>query len=277
MKKYITLIFAAALMLAACNKQNPTPQFLPAPALAPYAQHVELQTPTDGYAWVEFTEAGRYIIAKIKLEGTKANEPEYEYITGNYWMQGDTYVLQNFGTVTLTGNSITITPTEEPPVQSTVTTTPQMEPTDLVTTVARTWVVDNIRVNLEHGGSAINITKPGCDFQVIMAELKKNGMNVDPDAWAGYNVTDVVLTKAQTFMIEFTDANPAIGAFTLSQEGAFNYTISITNGDEALTGSGAGQLNLENNRLVIQMNIEVHKGEKTKSGSIVLFLSEPLT
>lgn len=276
MRKHFTIILAlATILLCSCNKNAPENNFLPAPAMAEYAQKITLDTPIDDVAWIEFTEGGKYILAKERTVGTKANDSEYEYFTGSFIVQNGVYILDNYGTISLGENKITIEPYDGEPVEVTVTVTPQMAATDFITTIARTWKVDNIRLNLEYHGSSINITKPGCNFQELMGELKKNGMNVNPESWAGFVVADVVLTKSQTFMIEFTERDAVIGTFSANDSGSFNYSITITNGNEEFSGTASGQITLDNGSMVIQMDITVKSGDKTKSGNIVMFLSEP--
>lgn len=277
----LAAFFCAIITVISCGK-TPTdnvPTFEP-PVYAEYAQKLTVDTPESNIAWMEFTEAGRYIIAYRNWpNGTKAvGEPEehYYYVTGTYTVSGsDTYVLSGFGTVEVSGNAVTIEPEHGDTVTMTVTTEPTVEDTTLNDNVARSWKIDNVRLGITTGsGVTVNVTKQGCDIHAIAAELKDKGVNVDPDTFEGFIVKEITFTKSSTFMISFTQKNPYVGGYTLSSDGKFHCELDGSSQEIFYNGTMDGNVTFEGNTLIFTVNLTVSNGEVTRNGTAVFFMSE---
>ena len=284
MKKYIAWALAALMIVpVSCNKGN-VPQ-MEEPATKALAQVITFNKESaviGSYTIdkIELTEAGRYIIAYRNWpNGTKAVvEPEehYYYVTGTYTVSGsDTYVLSGFGTVEVSGNTVTIEPEHGDTVTMTVTTEPSVEDTPLNDNVARTWKIDNVRLGITTGsGVTVNVTKQGCDIHAIAAELKDKGVNVDPDTFEGFIVNEITFTKSSTFMISFTRKNPYVGEYTLSSDGKFHCELDGASQEIFYNGTMDGTVTFEGNTLIFTVNIAVSNGEVTRNGTAVFFMSE---
>ena len=278
---FLAALFSILTVASSCNKTpGPVEPKFDTPAYAEYAQKLSVTESEANIAWMEFTEAGRYIIAYRNWpNGTKAvAEPEehYYYVTGTYTVSGsNTYVLSGFGTVEVSGNSITIEPEHGDTVTMTVTTEPSVEDTTLNDNVARSWKIDNVRLGITTGsGATVNVTKQGCDIHAIAAELKDKGVNVDPDTFEGFIVKEITFTKSSTFMISFTQKNPYVGGYTLSSDGKFHCELDGSSQEIFYNGTMDGNVTFEGNTLIFTVNLTVSNGDVTRNGTAVFFMSE---
>ena len=278
---FLAALFGILTVASSCNKTpGPVEPKFDTPAYAEYAQKLSVTESEADIAWMEFTEAGRYIIAYRNWpNGTKAvGEPEehYYYVTGTYTVSGsDTYVLSGFGTVEVSGNAVTIEPEHGDTVTMTVTTEPTVEDTTLNDNVARSWKIDNVRLGITTGsGVTVNVTKQGCDVHAIATELKDKGVNVDPDTFEGFIVKEITFTKSSTFMISFTQKNPYVGGYTLSNDGKFHCELDGASQKIFYNGTMDGNVTFEGNTLIFTVNLTVSNGEVTRNGTAVFFMSE---
>ena len=278
---FLAALFSILTVASSCNKTpGPVEPKFDTPAYAEYAQKLSVTESEANIAWMEFTEAGRYIIAYRNWpNGTKAvAEPEehYYYVTGTYTVSGDdTYVLSGFGTVEVSGNAVTIEPEHGDTVTMTVTTEPSVEDTTLNDNVARSWKIDNVRLGITTGsGATVNVTKQGCDIHAIAAELKDKGVNVDPDTFEGFIVKEITFTKSSTFMISFTQKNPYVGGYTLSSDGKFHCELDGSSQEIFYNGTMDGNVTFEGNTLIFTVNLTVSNGDVTRNGTAVFFMSE---
>ena len=278
---FLAALFSILTITSSCKKApDPVGPNFDTPVYAEYAQKLSVTESEANIAWMEFTEAGRYIIAYRNWpNGTKAVvEPEehYYYVTGTYTVSGsDTYVLNGFGTVEVSGNTVTIEPEHGDAVTMTVTTEPSVEDTPLNDNVARTWKIDNVRLGITTGsGVTVNVTKQGCDIHAIAAELKEKGVNVDPDTFEGFIVNEITFTKSSTFMISFTQKNPYVGEYTLSSDGKFHCELDGSSQEIFYNGTMDGNVTFEGNTLIFTVNITVSNGDVTRNGTAVFFMSE---
>ena len=278
---FLAALFSILTITSSCKKTpDPVEPNFDTPVYAEYAQKLSVTESEANIAWMEFTEAGRYIIAYRNWpNGTKAVvEPEehYYYVTGTYTVSGsDTYVLNGFGTVEVSGNTVTIEPEHGDAVTMTVTTEPSVEDTPLNDNVARTWKIDNVRLGITTGsGVTVNVTKQGCDIHAIAAELKEKGVNVDPDTFEGFIVNEITFTKSSTFMISFTQKNPYVGEYTLSSDGKFHCELDGSSQEIFYNGTMDGNVTFEGNTLIFTVNITVSNGDVTRNGTAVFFMSE---
>ena len=286
MKKlvYFTAIAAALLAASSCQeKPIDQPEVLPAPANAVNAKKLVLANNDLNIKSIEFTEAGRYIIAIVEAAPvssapTKAAGDIISYLTGSYTVNGNTYNLQGYGSVTVDGNGVTVAPDEGSTIQTACTETTQNPQTDFYTTIARTWKVDNSRISVNANGNNVTVTKTGCDLPSVAAELNQKGVNINPSRVAGYVVKDVIFTKSKTFAVEFTGNDPFVGEFDLGSDHTFTYNFDGNSGNDFFNASSSGSVNYvaEDQQLVFSVNAVLKNadGSKTYSGSVTMFLSE---
>ena len=286
MKKlvYFTAIAAALLAASSCQeKPIDQPEVLPAPANAVNAKKLVLANNDLNIKSIEFTEAGRYIIAIVEAAPvssapTKAAGDIISYLTGSYTVNGNTYNLQGYGSVTVDGTGVTVAPNEGSSIETTCTETAQNPQTDFYTTIARTWKVDNSRISVNANGNNVTVTKTGCDLPSVAAELNQKGVNINPSRVAGYVVKDVIFTKSKTFAVEFTGNDPFVGEFDLGSDHTFTYNFDGNSGNDFFNASSSGSVNYvaEDQQLVFSVNAVLKNadGSKTYSGSVTMFLSE---
>lgn len=286
MKKlvYFTVIAAALLAASSCQeKPIDQPEVLPAPANAANAKKLVLSDNALNIKSIEFTEAGRYLIAFLEVAPvssapTKAAGDMLSYLTGSYTVSGNTYKLQGFGSVTIDGNGVTVNPDNGTQINTTFSDATQNPGSDIYTTVARTWKVDNSRITVNADGKNVTVTKPGCDLPSVAAELVQKGVKINPDRVAGYTVKDVIFTKSKTFAVEFTGQNPFVGEFDLKADNTFSYDFEGNSGNDFFNASSNGSVNYvaEDNQLVFSVNavLKNSDGSKTYSGTVTMYMSE---
>lgn len=278
---FLAVLFGTLTVASSCNKTPcPVEPKFDTPAYAEYAQKLSVTESEANIAWMEFTEAGRYIIAYRNWpNGTKTvvgPEEHYYYVTGTYTVSGsDTYVLSGFGTVEVSGNTVTIEPEHGDSVTMTVTAEPTVPETTLIDNVARTWSIDNTRLGITTGsGVTVNVTKQGCDIHAIAAELKDKGVNVNPDTFDGFQVKDITFTKSSTFMITFTEKNPYVGQYTLGSDGRFHCDLDGASQNIFYNGTMDGKVSFQGQQLIFEVNLTVSDGNVERNGTAVFFMSE---
>lgn len=288
MKKSLMWACLAALMLplVSCNKNNEqqkakTPA-TPA-AFTQYAQKLVIKDKNNDLAIesIEFTEAGRYLIASRVV--TKANDPEeLVYTSGTYQVNGNTYNLNGYGTVVVDGSQITITPEGESPVTVEATAVPPMETTELTTSICKVWKVDKVDMNISGGDireGAAGVMVNGCNLYQIVNQLNSNyGLNVDPEPVKGMEVKCISITHQGTLIIEFTDAaqfQPFVADFELSGN-AFEYEFTGNQeGNDIFNSHAKGSVNPKSDgSLWLEITATVESEGKTYQGSVTFVMSE---
>lgn len=273
----ITILLAAA----ACNKgtqgYSPSPTKLDTPEKALSAKKLVLDDNQLEIVSIEFTEGGRYIITKAVPVKSAAN---YIYITGTYTANGNTYTLNDFGTVTVDSNAVTINVTQGDDAGESlnvpaVSSAPLPE-TDLFVTLARTWKIDFIRISVNLNGSAVTVTKPGGDLPALAQELSAKGVEIDQSKVAGYIVDDVIFTRAKTFAVEFSEQDPLVGEFALDEDGLFNYEFNGSAGNSIISAKADGSVkwDAEEQQLIFIINPEISGESTSYKGAVIFYLSE---
>lgn len=282
MKKliYIAAMLAAVVAAASCKKGNDITEALKleAPALASSAVKLELPVNTLSIKTIEFTEAGKYLLTIRKDEqvSVKASTGNFEFKSGTYTVSGTTYTLNGWGTVNVSGNTVTATPNQGTAVTVTVTPVSPLPDSDFYVTLARTWKVDNVRMSVNLNSNAVTVTKQGCDLPAIAAELKQKGVSIKEESVAGFVVKDIIFTRSKTFAVEFTGKDPLVGDFTISNDGAFSYTFTGNKGNDIINGSASGTVQwvAEDQQMVFTISAAVTSGSSSYTGSVVFWLSE---
>jgi len=269
MKKSLLILALTALMIPAfvsCSKDSKDEKKPVAPSFEPAKYQEEAlkltlvqgqqgsdPTPVSDIHSIEFTESGLYLVKK--LEKTKADE-NYIYITGTYTVNGKTYVMNGFGSVTIEGEgesvSVTITQVDqETGKEETVEVTATSETAAEQNDVYRTWKVDELYIKVTGGNldkAGVSKTFKGCDLKEISQYLKENKVNFDDADLEKYNVKDITISGCGTFMIQFTAADPYIGESDVNS-GKFSYDFSASNGgNKIINAKGDGSIEFYMNK-----------------------------
>lgn len=281
MRKSIILLSVVAMALLgvlACNKSStqdePRCIVLSAAKLAQEAKKLVLEPDAtkDGIRSIEFTESGRYIICRVV---TKADE-DLEYICGTYSMNGQTYVMEGYGSVTIEGNQVTI---EREEGETTVVEFEEAETypeNDFYTTVARAWKVEKTDLSATINGKTVGVVRSGCDLPALVAELEEKGnLDLNENAVAGFVVDRISFTLAKTIEVAFTEKDSFVGDIALSETGEFSYTLSGATGTSILSGSASGKLDdsIEEGKLYFISNGSVEtQGGSSYAARVILVL-----
>lgn len=280
---------AAALMLsAACNKggsESGSAVVLPAAKYTAEAKKLlldESSASNPGIVSIEFTESGRYIIC-YRTVLTKA-EATVSFMHGTYTVNNNVYTLKGAaeGTVTVTGNQVTINLGEDN-IVVTYNEADKYPANNFYTTIARAWNVDktDISVNFD-GKSSVGVVKTGCDIPAILKELEsKADVDLKDEEFAGYVVSEINFTMSKTIEIAFTGSPvrmPVAGPITISENGSVSYELTGSNGVEVLSGSASGKFDLNpglgSNQIMLTLNTELTtKSGKTYQGKVSFVLS----
>ena len=262
MKKLFILLAAAALMLpiASCHKDpgkdKDQPVEMKPAATADVAKVVSFESapaekkPTYSHGNViyemisiEFTEANHYIL-KGKPVATKAGNSDVEILTGPYTEKNGTYQCTGdfSGTVTVSGNGsnkdVTVNTGGEEQKTTGNVSAPSTGSGDK-TNASRTWKVANCVVAVSGNGLSVNKGFTGCNMEDIAKYIKSNGGDINPDIFAGYNVSEILFTGSNTVVISFTNAPDFGGSYTLNGEN-FSMTLEVGGNDlvnQKATGS----------------------------------------
>lgn len=283
---------AALVLSASCNKDGGNiggKVVIPAAEYAAEAKKLELANSDSnpGIKSIEFTESGRYIICKQVVDGqtgplsVKAETPTLEYVHGTYTVNNNVYTLNGYGTVTITGNQITISTSGGENIVVNYTEAAKYPENDFYTTIARAWKVDktDIAVTFE-GKAAVGVVKTGCDIPAILKELEeKADVDLKDEEFSGYVVKEINFTMSKTIEIAFTGRSPIAGPINnLSENGDFAYELSGSNGVEILSGKASGKFNLNpglgTNQIMLSLDTEItSKSGKTYKGKVSFVLS----
>lgn len=283
MKKlfYITAILATVVAAASCkkgNQDNDAAVKLEAPALATKAVKLDLSTNNLNIRTIEFTEAGRYLLTIEKNEpvAVKSSTGSYIFKSGSYTVSGTTYTLNGWGTVNVSGNSVTATPNQGTAVTVTATPVNPLPETDFYVTLARTWKVDKVRLSANVTGNAVTITKNGCDLPAIAAELNQYGAGIKPESVEGYVVKDIIFTRSKTFAVEFTGKDPYVGdVINISNDGTFAYELKGA-GNGIINGKAEGKVEYlaEDQQMLFTISVAATDSSNSYNGTIFFWLSE---
>lgn len=270
---------AALVLSASCNKTGSDNKTDNKAVVLPAAQYTEsakkLLLNNSSILSIEFTESGRYI---IRNQVAKADE-NVEFIRGTYTVNGSVYTLSNYGTVTVSGNQVTIEKTDGEKVEASYTEAPTYPANDFYTTIARAWKVDKTDISVSFDGkSSVGVVKNGCDIPAILKELEqKANVDINDENMAGYVVKEVNFTMAKTIEIAFTGKPSVAGTISLSENGEFGYELSGANGLQVFTGKANGIINLNPglgaNQIMMTLDAEVSSNNKTYNGKVNFILS----
>jgi len=275
MKKFFLIaaaIIATALVGVSCNKGgNSGETILPPPANAAVAKKMNLKGTPGGIQYVELTESGRYIVAE-EVDG-KIVHRRGKYTT---LKATETYILEGYGTISIDGNTKTITvdPKDSEPITVAYEEASTYPESDFYTTLARAWKVEKSDLAVNMDGKSIGVVKNGCDLPAIAAELNSKGLSINVDALAGYVVKELNFTKAKTIEIAFTGKDSFVGSFNLNENGKFDYKFEGSVGNQMISAQANGNVDntQESGKLYVTFNTKVSSAGKEYTGTVMFIL-----
>ena len=252
MKKLIVFAAIAAMVIpfVSCNNKidyGDGPQAKIEKAKnADDAKKITVQSGNDaydqGYQQIEFTDGGRYIITRSSQK-TKADD-DTEILTGTYTVQNNVYVLAGFGSIEFGSNgSFTIKLEGGVTVTGTGEEEPKLPDNDFSRDIAHTWKIDGVDLSVVADGKNVGVIKPngGCNLEVIGQELldqaKNLGVNVSVDLskLKGYNVVSLSFTSSNTFIVDFSGAEPFKANVSGITGYSFKYKLEVGAENEILS------------------------------------------
>ncbi|MBQ9309954.1 MAG: hypothetical protein IJ222_03735 [Bacteroidales bacterium] len=306
MKKFskLFLVLAAACTVSAvsCKKDNggstngTTDDFSDVVAeYAAQAQKIDLPTETDQVITtndgakvktIEFTESGYAIITKLVPVKVRADEDvtyeEVVFVT-TFTVNGTTYTVDGFGTVTVsTSNgtttvSVTATSTGGDNAVSESVEVPAENVTASTSTndLFKSWKIYVTEVSAKGGSLGNNAvekkftgTSAG-SLDEIAVWLKDKGVKFDEQI-NGYVIESVTLTDAGTFLVKFNKQEPYKGDFKLSGKN-FSYKFE-GEGNSVLNGEANGTVEVKDGVCTLLLNGTVKNGSDTYTTVIKLTL-----
>lgn len=233
MKKiFVYALGAMALLAVSCNKNNSAQPS--APATQELAQVIKFPTPlvVGAYSFqsIELTEASRYI-----AEYTQTKALDSEILFGKFTFSNGVFTLEGLGSLTIEGNTVSLNPSTAGSgtitVQATIIPTSSKDPN--VVSASRNWKVTKVIVGVTgktEGGKNVGGEKifNSLDLGKIAQWAKNEGLTIsdeDMNNLAQYSVTEVCLTAAGSFVVDFSQADPIYGQYNLASTN-LAFTIS---------------------------------------------------
>lgn len=225
-KLFVIALSAMALLAVSCNNKN-NPEQPSAPATKDLAQVIRFSTPLVVGAYnfqsIELTEASRFI---AEYTQTKAVLSEMDVLFGKFTFSNGVFNLEGLGTMKIEGNTVTLDPSAAggSPVQVQATITPTSSSDPNVQSASRNWKVSKVIVGITgktESGKTVGGEKifSSLDLGAIGKWAKQEGLTIKDEDMATlvkYNVTEVCLTAAGSFVVDFTQADPIHGQYNLS-------------------------------------------------------------
>ena len=275
MKKYFILLAAAAMLLpmaSSCKKdpkpgEGDEPVVMEAPKTASVAKAISFEAVSDaskpmydvgGKTYkilsLDLTESSRFILRREPV--TKADNSTVEVLIGSFTESGGTYTLSGFGTVSVNGTSVTVTPTgsQAQNVQGASVSNSSVSGTTQ-TNANRNWKPDNCIVTIKGSGVNINKSFTGCNLYEIASYAKTNGVNkINAEELRAYNLQEVIFTNGKTIAFNFS-GTAYYGSYMLSGE---NLTYRLESGNDLINAVGSGTVTFPASRkAVLTLNADV--------------------
>ena len=213
---------------------------------------------------MEFTE-GKMCLIERRVVASKANEGDIINEVYSFNGTGGNYDVIGFGTVTISGSSVTVNfynGGESGSFDATIT--PTTTSTVAENNFARTWKINSIVLSVSGKGVSIMKSFNGCNLEEIGKYAAENGVSGLKDRLPdlkGYNVEHVIFTGADSFIITFTGAKAIAGSFKLSGTDKLNYSFPDNN--PFFHGSATGSFEFPADQKVnvtLNANIEGYSG-----------------
>jgi len=270
---------------------------LPTPEYEASSAKFEITSSSSNIGSIELTASGDYLIMPrmgayyhsesessynnradlIRSIGrSRAGEYNGQIIHGKFVKLSDTeYILEDFGSIVIEGDtsnafSLQITPSDGVTTTVSAKRASTMADSQVTDAVCRTWNLDNIGVSMSYNNVLFyNGTKPASQLDALMLEAYNAALRymtslgaepdeMDPYEPLGYYPKTAILTKAGTYMIEYSNGTLAVSTWHWKDEskGVFHYSWDYNNPDSNEDGVGGdGYISFDGNKMTIK---EVH-------------------
>ena len=281
-KVFVYAMGLAALLAVSCNNKDnsATPE---APATQEWAQLIKFSEPVQigAYAFqsVELTESSRYIAEYVTSKASAGANILY----GKYTYANGTFTLDGLGSLKIDGNQVTINPSSAggSPVQVPATITRPSAKDQTAVNACRNWSISKIIIGIS-GKTKDGNTVEGdkmfnkLDLKEFADFAKRIGLEIsdeDLEKISKYNVKEICMTSAGSFVVEFASVDPFYG--TLSLNGS-NFTFTLSPDDFPILSGGkiTGTLNFSGSTCILEAAASLVYNEVTYSATLNVSLTE---
>lgn len=281
-KVFVYAMGLAALLAVSCNNKDNSanPE---APATQEWAQLIKFSEPVQigAYAFqsVELTESSRYIAEYVTSKASAGANILY----GKYTYANGTFTLDGLGSLKIDGNQVTINPSSAggSPVQvpATITRSPAKDQTAV--NACRNWSISKIIIGIS-GKTKDGNTVEGdkmfnkLDLKEFADFAKRIGLEIsdeDLEKISKYNVKEICMTSAGSFVVEFASVDPFYGTFSLNGS---NFTFTLSPDDFPILSGGkiTGTLSFSGSTCILEAAASLVYNEVTYSATLNVSLTE---
>ena len=209
---------------------------------------------------IEFTESGLYVVGR-EVNG------QLEFLTGSYSVSGNTYNLNNFGTVefTMLGSTAAVIINYLNGMSEALTA--QFLKATSTNVIYRGWTIDKTRVTINGFHTPATADFVGCNFDEMAKFLNDNGHK--GSLLPSGSLKSISITGAGSIIFGFSDNTADLGSCTVSGN-----SVSFS------WQSGSRLLEVENGKATIDymdgkciLKIEAALKGSTTSGVVTFVLS----
>lgn len=282
-KVFVYAMGLAALLAVSCNNKDNSanPE---SPATQEWAQLIKFSEPVQigAYAFqsVELTESSRYIAEYVTSKASAGANILYGKYT---YAANGTFTLDGLGSLKIDGNQVTINPSSAggSPVQVPATITRPSAKDQTAVNVCRNWSISKIIIGIS-GKTKDGNTVEGdkmfnkLDLKEFADFAKRIGLEIsdeDLEKISKYNVKEICMTSAGSFVVEFASVDPFYGTFSLNGS---NFTFTLSPDDFPILSGGkiTGTLNFSGSTCILEAAASLVYNEVTYSATLNVSLTE---
>ena len=282
-KLFVYALSAVALLAVSCNNKN-NPVQPSAPATKDLAQVIKFSAPLTVGAYsfqsIELTEASRFI---AEYTQTKAILSETDVLFGKFTFSNGVFELEGLGSMKIEGNTVTLNPSTAGggPVQAQATITPTSSSDPNVQSASRNWKITKVIVGItgktdagkDVGGEKIFSS---LDLGEVAKWAKIEGLTIsdeDMATLAQYNVTEVCLTAAGSFVVDFSQAKPIHGNYNLATT---NLSINVGKDQIPFLADGkiTGTIQFSGNNCTVEVKTGIVYNDVNYNATLAIALTE---
>lgn len=240
---------------------------LPTPVYEASAAKYELSS--GSISSIELTAAGDYIIINNGYRATDVFPP---VICGKYTKNSDTeYILENYGTIVIEGStenavSLQITPTGGVTTTVAAHKASTIQNSAITDAVCRTWNLDNCGMRLSFNNALVfNGMKPVSEYDNLREEANsawesylKSHYGFEEDEFdeyepIGYYPVKIIITKAGTYMVEYSNETVAVSTWYWLDEmkGKFQYSWDYDTPNSQKYGNADNYFSFSGDKLIV--------------------------
>lgn len=281
-KVFVYAMGLAALLAVSCNNKDNSanPE---APATQEWAQLIKFSEPVQigAYAFqsIELTESSRYIAEYVTSKASAGANILY----GKYTYANGTFTLDGLGSLKIDGNQVTINPSSAggSPVQVPANITRPSAKDQTAVNACRNWSISKIIIGIS-GKTKDGNTVEGdkmfnkLDLKEFADFAKRIGLEIsdeDLEKISKYNVKEICMTSAGSFVVEFASVDPFYGTFSLNGS---NSTFTLSPDDFPILSGGkiTGTLNFSGSTCILEAAASLVYNEVTYSATLNVSLME---